>query len=134
MFLIIRCINDSLECTKCLPFRASSGPWMGFTDLFSVACSTSPGVNRYHYVFTLPASVLRHKATNFAHFRTTHDAKRYKLCFHFFLDFIQAMVACCEKKKPMPKGMNTLGFIEWCPSSDSKTHLKHCWVENTCVC
>ena len=95
----------------------------GFHRPFSVACSTSPGVNRYHYVFTLPASVLRHKATNFAHFRTTHDAKRYKLCFHFFLDFIQAMVACCEKKKPMPKGMNTLGFIEWCPSSDSKTQL-----------
>ena len=95
----------------------------GFHRPFSVACSTSPGVNKYHYVFTLPASVLRHKATNFAHFRTTHDAKRYKLCFHFFLDFIQAMVACCEKKKPMSKGMNTLGFIEWCPSSESKTHL-----------
>ena len=95
----------------------------GFHRPFSIACSTSPGVNKYHYVFTLPASVLRHKATNFAHFRTTHDAKRYKICFHFFLDFIQAMVGCCEKKKPMSKGMNTLGFIEWCPSSDSKTHL-----------
>lgn len=95
----------------------------GFHRPFSVACTTSPGVNRYHYVFTLPASVLRHKATNFAHFRTTHDAKRYKICFHFFLDFIQAMVGCSEKKKPMSKGMNTLGFIEWCPSSDSKTQL-----------
>jgi hypothetical protein len=33
------------------------------------------------------------------------------------------MVRCCEKKKPMTKGMNTLGFIEWCPSLDSKTQL-----------
>lgn len=95
----------------------------GFHRPFSVACSTSPGVNKYHYVFTLPASVLRHKATSFAHFRTTHEARKYKICFHFFLDFIQAMVACSEKKKPMSKGMNTLGFIEWCPSDESKTHL-----------
>lgn len=96
----------------------------GFHRPFSVACSTTPGVNRYHYVFTLPARVLRHKATNFAHFRSSHEAKQYKLCFHFFLDFINAMVACCEKKKPMASGMNTLGFIEWCPSGESKTQLK----------
>ena len=95
----------------------------GFHRPFSVACSTFPSVNRYHYVFTLPASVLRHKASNFAHFRTSHEAKRYKVCFHFFLDFIHAMVGCCEKKKPMSRGMNTLGFIEWCPSSQSKTQL-----------
>lgn len=95
----------------------------GFHRPFSVACSTVLSVNKYHYVFTLPASVLRHKASNFAHFRTTHEAKKYKVCFHFFLDFIQAMVGCCEKKKPMARGMNTLGFIEWCPRTESKTHL-----------
>ena len=95
----------------------------GFHRPFSVACNTAPGVNKYHYVFTLPASVLRHKASSFAHFRTTHEAKRYRVCFHFFLDFIHAMVGCCEKKKPMSRGMNTLGFIEWCPRSESKTEL-----------
>ncbi len=95
----------------------------GFHRPFSVACSKTPGVNKYHYVFSLPARLLRHKATSFSHFRTSHEAKQFKVCFHFFLDFISAMVRCCEKKKPMPKGMNTLGFIEWCPSDESKTTL-----------
>ena len=41
---------------------------------------------------------------------------------------ISAMVGCCEKKKHMPKGMNILGFVEWCPSDISSTCL------NTVAC
>lgn len=95
----------------------------GFHRPFDVACSNIRSLTKYHYVFTLPAALLRHKATSFAHFRTTHEAKQMKKCFHFFLDFISLMVSFSEKRNPQAKGKNTLGFIEWCPSSDSKTQL-----------
>lgn len=90
---------------------------------FSVCCSTTELMNKYHYVFTLPKHFLRHRATTFAHFRTNPASKKMMMCFHFFLDFIQAMVASEDKKNPQTKGKNTLGFIEWCPGSHSKTEL-----------
>lgn len=96
----------------------------GFHRPFSTCCGTFLGENKYHFVFTLPKKYLRHRATTFEHFRTSYEAKNMNLCFHFFLDFIECMVSESKnKKEAIPKGKNTLAFIEWCPSTTSKTEL-----------
>lgn len=97
----------------------------GFHRPFSVQCSTVTSDNKYHYVFNLESKHMRHRATTFQHFRTSYEAKGIQTCFHFFLDFMEAMVSESKSKKEMqPKGNNTLGFVEWCPTSDAKTELK----------
>lgn len=96
----------------------------GFHRPFAVQCSPPVGETKYHFVFTLPKRFLRHRATTFQHFRTSYESKNMQVCFHFFLDFMEAMVSESKSKKEMqPKGKNTIGFVEWCPSSDSKRHL-----------
>lgn len=95
----------------------------GFHRPFAASCSSTDVLNKYHYVFTIPKRFFRHRATSFSHFRSNPESKRHMLCFHFFLDFMQAMISSQEKKDPQPKGKNTLGFIEWCPGSESKNEL-----------
>lgn len=79
--------------------------------------------NRYHYVFQLDASLLRRRATNFSQFKKTEAAKQMMVCFHWWLDFMQEMISCQEKKTPMRRGAKTLAFIEWCdtPQSSEKS-------------
>jgi len=91
---------------------------------FEVSCGSVQVLNKYHYVFAIPQRVMRHRATSFNHFRTSQEGKKFKICFNFFLDFMEAMISASEKKSPQAKGKNTLGFIEWCPSTDSKTELE----------
>ena len=94
-----------------------------FSRCSYVACSQVPKDNKYHYVFQIPADMLRPTATSFRHFRTNPTAKAFEKCFHFFLDFMSEMVSAQEKKSPQMTGKNTLGFIEWCPCSESKNSL-----------
>ena len=92
-----------------------------------VQCSTVPSENKYNYVFTLPSEFMRHRATTFEHFRTTQKAKDMQLCFHFFLDFVAAMLSESKsKQESIPKGQRAAAFVEWCPSSFSKTELSTC--------
>ena len=37
---------------------------------------------------------------------------------------MQAMVSAQDKKDPQARGKNTLGFVEWCPGTLSKTELE----------
>ena len=96
---------------------------MHFTDPLVFSIGSVQVLNKYHYVFAIPKSVMRHRATSFNHFRTNAQGKKFKVCFHFFLDFMEAMISATEKQHKQAKGMNTLGFVEWCPSTEDKTSL-----------
>lgn len=86
----------------------------------NVCCDEPNIINKYHYVFTLPREYLRERPIRFNQFRNTDAAAQLKLCFYFFLDFIQEMV-CSNTKDAPESGKNTLAFIEWCPRTHSKT-------------
>ncbi len=86
---------------------------------FSVKCPTAEILNKYHYVFAIPCSMMKTKATHFRQFRQHHEAQALKLAFHFFLDFMQAMVQSSEKGTPQEPGQNAIVFAEWCPSTNS---------------
>ena len=106
--------------------RVESVQWTidHFHRPWGVCCSPTDVMNKYHYVFTLPKQFLRHRATSFTHFRSNEESKKMMICFHFFLDFMQAMVSAQDKKDPQARGKNTLGFVEWCPGTQSKTELE----------
>lgn len=96
----------------------------GFSRAFAATCSTIPKDNKYHYVFQIPASIMRPTATHFKHFRTNAKGRAYQKCFHFFLDFMHEMISAQEKGKPQRKGNNTLAFLEWCPMTLDKTEIQ----------
>lgn len=94
---------------------------------FTVHCSTAETENKYHYVFNLPSEYMRRHATTFEHFRSTYDAKQMEICFHFFLDFAEAMLSESKsKQETIPKGQRSVAFVEWCSTSESKTELTTC--------
>ena len=88
---------------------------------FRVECSNHEVMNKYHYVFTIPRCVMKNRATNFMQFRSEYG--QLKNAFHFFLDFMQAMVVSKEKKSTLQDGQNTLCFVEWCRGSTAMDEL-----------
>lgn len=91
-----------------------------YTRPYSVACFEPDGINRYHYVFTIPKEVLRDRPVRFNQFKRSDTAQDLQKCFLFFLDFINEMV-CTKKKGGLESGRNSVAFVEWCPKSHTKT-------------
>ena len=64
------------------------------------------------------------------HSSTFERRRRQKTCSSvstFFLDFVAAMLSESKsKQESIPKGQRAAAFVEWCPSSFSKTELSTC--------
>jgi len=89
----------------------------GSRRLREVQISPCQEVEKYHYVFELPANWMRKHPTRFDNFKQNRNGRTMMLLFHWFLDFIHTFVNYQDKKEPLAAGFGVIAFIEWAHSS-----------------
>lgn len=87
--------------------------------LFGVEMDVAELQDRYHYSHCISAESMRKLPTSFSQFRPGNKFQKKKNAFHWWLDFMKAMIGSKEKGTNQNSGSGAVGFVEWCPSSRS---------------